>query len=111
MIAAGTYDKKIGEMNMADPNEGVFNPVTTIFVSVVLSCICTVLLVKYLTPEPDRFAVLNLRVGLSGDQGEELIKRARELSKDGYVVINADQLAAWPSELELQPFSEGELSK
>lgn len=88
-----------------------FSPATTIAVSVLASCICTVYLIRYLAPEPERIAVLNLRVSLSGDQGEELISRARELANDGYVVINANQLAAWPTELEIRPLPEGKASE
>jgi len=96
---------------MESGNDSVFSPITTIVVSVLVSCICTVGLIKYLTPEPDRIAVLNLRVGLSGEQGEELISRAKNLARAGYVVINSNQLAAWPSELEMLPLPSGQVSE
>ncbi len=96
---------------MTDRKEPVITPVTAIIVAVLMSCICTVVLIDYLEPEPDRIAVLNLRVGLSGEQGEELFNRAQDLAKAGYVVINANQLAAWPAELELLPIPEGKASK
>lgn len=96
---------------MEPDNNSVFSPITIIIVSVLVSCMCTVGLIKYLTPEPERIAVLNLRVGLSGEQGEELIARAKDLALAGYVVINSNQLAAWPTELEILPLPSNQVPK
>lgn len=88
-------------MTASNSNERVLSPLLSLFISVMVSATVSFLLILKLPPEPAKIAVLNLRVGQSPAQAEELIARARELALEGYVVLNATELVSWPPELEL----------
>ncbi|MFG0337636.1 hypothetical protein ACF8FF_06860 [Pseudomonas sp. zjy_13] len=88
-------------MTASNSNERVLSPLLSLIISVMVSATVCLLLILKLPPEPSKIAVLNLRVGQSPAQAEELISRARELALEGYVVMNATELVSWPPELEL----------
>ena len=88
-------------MSASNSNDRVLSPLLSLILSVMVSATVSLLLILKLPPEPSKIAVLNLRVGQSPAQAEELIARARELALEGYVVLNATELVSWPPELEL----------